>query len=211
MKEGGRNIKAFIIRRGVILLVSLLLVIALVLSAFYLRYAVPESDRDGTYRHSYRVEISTDSTSVYTLMLPVPRDINGSIPPGFMSEIEYDEGKIVAVLDSCEHGTALEITGFGSTNLSWSGFWLDTETNRFGNMTMTTGGEGWSHREDPVVTWIYCSMAGVKISLYHSSIHHYYTNSWFASGGGPWFNLRGYDAAEGWQQPELEYGWMLIN
>jgi len=211
MEKEQRSFKTLVVRRGVVLLVGLCLVIALVLFALYQRHSVQESERDGTYRHTYSVEISTSSISVYTLMLPVPRDVNGTIPPGFMSELEYDKGKIVAVLDSSEHGTVLKITGNGSANLSWSAIWSDTEMSRYGNMTMTSGGEGWSHTEDPVVTWLYCSVAGIKISLYDSSIHHRYTNSWFATGGGPWFRLHDYDAVEGWQQPELEYGWMLIN
>lgn len=211
MEKEERSSNTFIVRRLVVLLVALCLIIALVLFSLYQRESVHESNHDGTYRHTYRVEISTNSTSNYTLLLPLPRDVNGTIPPGFMSELEYDDGKIVAVFNSSEQGAALKITGIGSANLSWSAIWSDTELSCYGNMTMTSGGEGWSHTEDPVVTWLYCSIAGVRISLDSSSVHQYYMNSWFATGGGPWFRLHDYYAAEGWQQPELEYGWMLIN
>ena len=198
-------------RREMTILVAIGVVVCLVLLAFGMGLFAQRSGHDGTYTHTYEVRILTNSTSEYTLLLAIPRNATGDIPATFISDLEYDGSKIAAVLNSSEHGLALKIVGSGSTNLSWSDEWRVTERDRFGNMTMTSGAEGWTHREGPAVTWLYCSVSGVQVSLFYESINKYHVSPWFVSGGGPIFSLYNHITAEGWQQPQIDYGWMVIN
>lgn len=167
-------------------------------------------DRNGTFDHHYFVRVEANTTEEYTIRLPVPNDENGSMPPYFMQDLEVIMGEPVFALAEYDYGVGIEVRARGYLEFEWSRAWPESWGGRYGNLTMTTGAEGWSNAE-PCNSWIFSDRSDIRIFFMYSSIHHYMASPMFASGGGPTFDFYEYPTGTGWQQMPVDYGWMLIN
>lgn len=167
-------------------------------------------DRNGTYRHHYYVRVEANTTEEYTIRLPVPNDASGRMPPYFMQDIEVLMGEPVFALGEYDYGRGIEVHASGYLEFEWTKVWPESWNVRYGNLTMTTGAEGWSEA-GPCNSWIFSDRPDIRIFFQYSSIHRYMAGPMFASGGGPTFYINEYPNGTGWQQMPVDYGWMLIN
>lgn len=189
----------------VIIAVVVVLLVAIAAATWYsLR------DREGTRSHHYLVRIEANTTAEYVVRLPVPVNTSGWMPPYFMQDIEILKGYPVLALGEYEYGTGLEIKASGYVELQWNKVWPESWNEIYGNLTMTTGAEGWSD-PGPALAWIFSDSPDFKIYFSYSCINHHMETPFFASGGGPIFDFYMFLNGMGWQQIYIDYGWMLIN
>jgi len=198
-------------KRRVVVIVSVVIVSVIILAAFvYWYHSRSSSERNGTYSHEYSLKVEANTTEEYIIRLPVPNDSSGRMPHDFLSELEVIKGVAVFALGDYENETCLEIRASGYLEIEWDKAYPASWNERYGNLTMTTGAEGW-RTHDPCYSWIYSSRNDIKMTFYYSSIHHYMASPWFASGGGPTFYFSEYFYWQGWQQITIDYGWLIIN
>jgi len=194
------------------IMVTLAILVALVVVVASVAWFVIEGpfDRNGTYDHYYFVRVEANSTEEYTISLPVPTNESGVMPVRFMQDLEVAMGEPVFALGDTVHGKAIEVRASGYLEFSWSKQWPESWDERYGNLTMTTGAEGWEDR-GPCVSWIYSDRPDIRIYFMYESIHEYMSAPHWASGGGPTFSFYMYPDGNGWQQVSVDYGWMIIN
>jgi len=197
----GMNRKRILVIAAVIVV---LLIAVASLSWFSLR------DRAETRSHHYTVRIEANTTEEYVVRLPVPVDVSGRMPPYFVQDIEVLMGYPVFALGEYDHGTGLEVRASGYVEFEWTKVWPESWNEIYGNITMTTGAEGWDD-PGPAHSWIFSDRSDIGISFHYSSINHHMETPTFASGGGPTFDFDMYPNGMGWQHIEISYGWMLIN
>lgn len=187
-------------------------VVALVVVIASISWLVMERsfDRNGTYGHHYYVRVEANTTEEYTIRLPVPIDTNSMMPPYFVQDLEVLMGQPVFALGEYDHGRGLEVRASGYLEFEWTKEWPESRNERYGNLTMTTGAEGWDDR-GPCYSWMFSDTADVRIMLDYSSLHTYMSKPMYPSGGGPTFTFYGYPNGTGWQQVLMSYGWMVIN
>jgi len=195
--------------RRVVVSVIILLVIALVAYAAWYNLTWPLG-RKGVYSHGYSLKVETNSTEEYVIRLPVPHDRSEMMPDDFLSELEVTMGVAELSLGTYDNETYLEIRSSASLNLEWERTIPDSMNERYGNLTLTTGAEGWSSH-DQCYSWVYSSRIDIEMTFYYSSIHHYNVTPWWASGGGPTFRFWGHPLQSGWQQTLVDYGWLVID
>lgn len=167
-------------------------------------------ERNGTFRHHYYVRVDANTTEEYTIRLPVPNDTSGRMPYYFVNDIEVLTGDAVFGLGDYGHGIGLEVRASGYLEFEWEKVWPESWDERYGNLTMTTGGEGWNN-VGPCHSWVFSDRFDIRIFFQYSSIHQYMAGPMFSSGGGPTFYFYEYPLGTGWQQMPVDYGWMLIN
>lgn len=198
-------------RKRIAVLVSVVIVASLVAIASMSWLMTEEPfERNGTYRHHYYVRVDANTTEEYTIRLPIPNDTNGKMPYDFMYDLEVLMGEPAFALGEYEHGRGLEVRASGYLEFEWTKVWPESWESRYGNLTMTTGAEGWRD-VGPCHSWVFSDRADIRVLFQHSSIHHYAAGPMFASGGGPTFYFYEYPNGTGWQQMAVDYGWMLIN
>lgn len=167
-------------------------------------------DREGTRSHHYYVRIEANTTEEYVVRLPVPVDISGRMPPYFVQEIEILMGYPVFALRESEYGTGLEVRASGYIEFEWTKVWPESWNEIYGNITMTTGAEGWD-ASGPAHSWIFSDRSDTRIHFLFSCTNHHMETPVWSSGGGPTFDFYMYPNGTGWQQIEIDYGWMVIN
>jgi hypothetical protein len=167
-------------------------------------------ERAGVYAHQYYVCVETNDTAEYTIRLPVPNDDAGTYPLSFLEDIDVLKGEPEFELGIYGHGTGLEVRASGNLEFEWNKAWPESAGVRYGNLTMTTGAEGWTPSE-PAYSWIFSDRSDIRIQFLYTSIHHYMSSPMWASGGGPTFGFIEYPNGTGWQQMRIDYGWMVIN
>ena len=167
-------------------------------------------DRDGTYNHYYNVKVKANTTEEYVIRLPVPNDESERMPPRFMTELEIVIGNPVFALGDSIHGMAIEVRASGYLEFTWAQGWSESWNERYGNLTMTVGAEGWDN-PGPCVSWIFSDCSDIRILFTYYSIHDYLAAPHWASGGGPTFAFEIYPSGTGWQEVPVDYGWMVIN
>ena len=194
-------------KRELIILGSVAVALLIVAASLYWYYY---ADRAGTQDHHYYVKVEANTTEEYLIRLPVPVNESGTMPPYFVQDIEVLVGNPVFALGESDHGTYLEVRASGYVEFEWVKGWPDTTGEVYGNLTMTTGAEGWDDH-GPALSWIFSDRPDIRINLLHSSIHNYMSSPTWASGGGPTFSFNDYPNGTGWQQVGIDYGWMVIN
>jgi hypothetical protein len=167
-------------------------------------------DRAPTRSHQYIVRIETNTTEEYVVRLPVPVDVSRRMPPYFVQDIEIHMGYPIFALGEYDYGIGLEVRASGYVEFEWSKVWPESWNEVYGNLTMTTGAEGWDD-PGPARSWIFSDLSDMRIFLLHSSINRHMETPVFVSGGGPTFDFYTYPNGTGWQQVEMDYGWMVIN
>jgi hypothetical protein len=196
-----------------ILTVVIVLVVVLVaiLSAFlYFNGLLGENPR---YSHSFYLTIEPDSTSVFTIICPVPTNLSGSLCPNFVNEIEVVSGDPEYLLVENEHGTGLRVSGSGYTKLTWEGKWKVDDGDWYLNMTMTNAPCQWDYDEpaEGFWAWVGSEDASVHIRMTYSAERIHNESPMFVSGGGPCFSLSMTTSGNIWEQAVLDYGWVVIN
>jgi hypothetical protein len=96
------------------------------------------------------VRIEANTTEEYVVRLPVPVDITGRMPPYFVQDIEVLMGYPVFALGEYDYGTGLEVRASGYVEFEWTKTWPESWNEIYGNITMTTGAEGWDDPGRPV-------------------------------------------------------------
>lgn len=196
--------------RTISLVLVLVLVSAAITAGAYWQVTKEPFGRHGTFRHHYSIVIEANTTEEYTIRLPVPNDVNGEMPYGFIDDLEVHMGNSAFALANYEYGRGLEVRASGYLSLDWIKAWPESSHDRYGNLTMTIGAEGWTDHA-PRLSWIYSDRSDIRIMFNYWSIHQYMATPTWSSGGGPTFSLIVYPEGTGWQQVPIDYGWMLIN
>lgn len=196
-------------KRG-LLVVCVLVVTILIIAATatWLHY-----DRKGVFSHHYYVKVETNGTDEYTIRLPMPHDMSSRYPLSFLSDIEIINGEATFELGVYGQGMGLEVRASGDLEFEWAKAWPESSNVRYGNLTMTTGAEGWGSSSplNPCYSWIYSDRSDIRIQFLYSSIHEYMVSPRWASGGGPTFSFIEYPQSTGWQRMPIDYGWLVIN
>ena len=198
-------------RQTIIVIASVIIILALVTVALvFWTLQARVFERNGIFHHHYYVRVEANSTEEYTFRLPVPNDTNGRMPYDFVYELEVLTGEPVFALGNYEHGKGLEGRASGYLEFEWSKTWSESRNERYGNLTMTVGAEGWNP-VGPCYSWMFSDRSDIRVSFNYFSINEYMVSPTFASGGGPTFSFCEYPDGAGWQKIAMDYGWMLIN
>ena len=193
------------------LLVVCAIVVAMIMIAA--STALLHYDRQGVFSHHYYVKVEANGTEEYTIRLPVPHDTSSRYPLSFLGDIEVLDGDPAFQLGVYGHGMGLEVSARGDLEFEWTEAWPESSNVRYGNLTMTTGAEGWSSssRLNPCCSWIYSDRSDIRIQFLYTSIHEYMVSPMLASGGGPTFSFIEYPEGTGWQEMPVDYGWVVLN
>jgi hypothetical protein len=190
------------------LVIAIVIVVLLVTVASISWFSLRE--QAGTRSHHYTVRIEANTTEEYVVRLPVPVNISDRMPPYFVQDIEILMGYPTFALGEYAYGTGLEVRASGYVEFEWTKVWPESWNEIYGNITMTTGAEGWDD-PGPARSWIFSDRSDIEISFLYSSINHHMETPIFASGGGPMFDFHMRPNGTGWQQIEIDYGWSVMN
>ncbi len=131
----------------------------------------------------------------------------------FLRDIDVLVGEPTFELGEYGHGMGLEVSARGDLEFEWAEAWPESSNVSYGNLTMTTGAEGWGSSTplNPRYSWIYSDRSDIRIQFLYTSIHQYMVSPRWASGGGPTYGFIEYPEGTGWQEMPVDYGWVLIN